>query len=388
MLTFFKIVVGIYVICSISILGFDFVMNCSSMIKRYGIGSWKNSQEWHKAIKERAYKWLIKTPTVRQTDNYRYLILDILHGKYRNATIQSWQTAGLMLGIAEADEEEGKRIIEKWKENNLTKSDSWVHLENKVDFAMLGFAMLKTTEETKCIKPAMDAIMEIIESNLCEDGLISYSQGSKAEIRFVDTLGMVCPFLAAYGNIYHEKCYILMAVRQIETYRKFGLLPGTDLPCHAYSIKNKAPLGIYGWGRGTAWYFLSLINTWKELENYEEGKKLKQWIEEAAESYLQYQLEDGGFCSILQGGGQYESSVTAAMAYFYQNCGEIFDKQVYYQVTDKCLEKLKTCTLKNGAVDLCQGDTHGIGSFSQVYDTMPFAQGLVLQTLSMRGKHK
>ena len=30
-------------------------------------------------------------------------------------------------------------------------------------------------------------------------------------------------------------------------------------------LKRKAPLGLYGWGRGLGWYAIGLIDTWNEL---------------------------------------------------------------------------------------------------------------------------
>lgn len=384
MVFLFKIIFGIYLVISISVLGVDYVLNFCSQMKRFHIGRWTDEQVWRNAIRRRAYKWLIKTPTVRKTDNYRYILLDILKGDYRNATIQSWQTAGLILGINEINDAESKKVIQEWKSRNLTVDGDWVKLGQKVDFALLAYAVLKTTDDVDSVKPAMDSIIKLVERNKCADGLISYSQGCDTNIRFVDTLGMVCPFLAAYGVAYRKPAYVSLAVTQIEKFREFGLLQNTSLPCHAYNVQNNTPLGIYGWGRGTAWYFLALVNTWKEINESPEKEKLEAWMKEAAENYLQYQSVDGGYNTILQGGGQYDSSVTAAMAYFYQNCGCVFQNETYFKVAQNCLRRLRQFTMKNGAIDVCQGDTHGIGTFSQVFDIMPFVQGLVLQTLSMK----
>lgn len=213
--------------------------------------------------------------------------------------------------------------------------------------------------------------------------MISYSQGTESAFRYVDTLGMVCPFLAAYGVRYEEKEAVWLAYQQLKQFREFGLLDKSALPCHAYHVVLRKPTGIYGWGRGTAWYFLGLLNTWREMsEGTAEKEDIKQWIYEAAEDYMQYQSQDGGFCTILQGGGQYDSSVTAAMAYFYKWCWKIWNKEVYLRTSERCQQKLKSVTMRDGAVDLCQGDTHGLGTFSQVYDVMPFAQGLLLQAMS------
>ena len=35
-------------------------------------------------------------------------------------------------------------------------------------------------------------------------------------------------------------------------------------------------------------------------------------------------------------------------------------------------------TRRNGALDYCQGDTYGIGLYSQIFSVMPFAQGMAL----------
>lgn len=379
-----KMITIIYLIVSLLILGFDYVLDFYTKVRRFHIGRWNNNREWEKSIKNRTYKWLIKTPTVRKTDNYRYVLFDVMKGDYRNDTIQSWQTAGLILGINEVNNAESKSILQKWLKKNMTQDGEWVRTGNKIDFALLAYAVLKATDCVLEVKPAMDSIIEIIEANKCADGMISYSQGRNTDIRFVDTLGMVCPFLAAYGVSYDKEEYVSMAVKQIKEFHEFGLLKEKSLPCHAYNVRNHTPLGVYGWGRGTAWYFLALVNTWKELPESPDKQLLEKWIFEAAENYLQYQSDDGGYCTILQGGGQYDSSVTAAMAYFYRNCGNIFHDEKYFIVAEKCLAKISKLTMKDGAVDVCQGDTHGIGVFSQVFDIMPFAQGLVLQTLAMK----
>lgn len=384
MLQFVEIFLVLVGLCAFGIVLADMCMNSITQIKRLHIGRWENEDEWISAVTKRAYKWLHYTPTVRKTDNCRYLLWDVICGNYRNKTIQSWQTARLVLGINSINDEQSRYELEQWRKRTFTKEGMWKKSGNKIDFAMLGYAALKSGIEANAIKPAMDEIIRIIEENMCEDGMISYSQGKKSNIRFVDTLGMICPFLAIYGVKYNEKKYVKMAFEQIEKYKECGMLKNSNLPCHAYDVNSNLPLGVYGWGRGTAWYFLAMLDTWKELPDSQEKNIMKTWILEAAEEYLIYQQSDGGFFTILQSNCQYDSSVTAAMAYFFMNCWYIFGKEKYLASSSLCLNKIKSVTMKNGAVDCCQGDTHGIGSFSQVFDIMPFAQGLVLQTIFIR----
>lgn len=363
------------------LVGTDFALNHISKLKRFHIGKWNNQKEWEIAVLRKACQWMKYTPTVRQTDNYRYVFLDMLEGKYRNATIQSWQIAGLVLGLSDIRDERGKRIIDKWKRKIFDTYGMWKSPVSKVDFAMLGYAVLKTEENPEGIYPAMNWIVKMLENNLCKDGMISYSQGKESTIRFVDTLGMICPFLALYGKIYKEEKYVTLSINQIRKFREIGMYQSTQLPCHAVSVDCQLPLGVYGWGRGTAWYMIGLIDTYFELTNCKEKTEMKAWIDDAAKEYLKYQHEDGSFYTILQGGGQYDSSVTAVMAYFYRKCSVVFDDRKYGEIADRCIARLMKVTMKDGAIDQCQGDTHGIGIFSQVFDVMPFVQGILLRSL-------
>lgn len=358
----------------------DFFTEFISRMKRYRIGRWSDEKEWKSAVENRCIKWLNKTPTVKQTDNNRYILFDMLNKKHKNSTIQSWQMAGLLLGLYECNTKITDKAIISWKNKMLSDNGDWKNKIDKVDSALLAYACLKCFDGEK-IKPAMDFVIKTIESNLCQDGMISYSQGNKSSIRFVDTLGMVCPFLALYAQKYNQPQYLKLAFEQVSKFREKGMLYQTQLPCHAFDSANGLPLGIYGWGRGTAWYIISLIEMYNSISNEKSRDKLKLLIKLAADDYLKYQKSDGSFYTILQGAGQYDSSVTVIMAYFFQECYFIFNNETYLKASKSALKKIMSVTMRNGAVDQCQGDTHGIGIFSQVFDVMPFIQGILLKTI-------
>lgn len=359
----------------------DYFSNKLNNLKRFHIGRWQSRAEWQQAVKSTACKWLEKTPVVKKTDQNSYLLLDWLKKRNYSSTIQSWQMAGLILGLNCIGDPECEAAITGWKKMALDDGGMWKEPVAKVDSAMLAYAALKTERDPGRIRPAMDWTRKVLEENLCEDGMFSYSQGKQSRIRFVDTLGMVCPFLVLYGKCYRDERYVQLAYQQLVSFRRIGLYPGTQLPCHAVNTEANLPLGVYGWGRGTLWYMLALIDTYAELP--EDGRKqnIREWISAAAEDYLKYQQKDGSFFTILQGGGQYDSSVTAGMAFFYRKAAQILQNEEYHAVADQCIARLMKVTMRNGAVDQCQGDTHGIGMFSQTYDVMPFVQGLVLRAL-------
>ena len=380
------IILGIFVIPTI-IFWYDKVFDFVAAIKRYHIGRWNDFESWEKAVVKRAIIWGKHCPIVRVEDKSSYELIKRVTGKYSDFTVQSWQEAELALGLIEySDKNHMKCISYDFLSKFISENGNWKCKIDRVDYALLAYALLKLCKNPRKIYPAMNEMIRIIELNLCEDGMISYSLGKNTTIRYVDTLGMVCPFLVLYGKMYDNKRYIKMAIDQIEKFRNIGVLENYSLPCHAYDKKNSLPIGIYGWGRGTAWYFLALIDTYRELDQSNEKKKLSELISEAAENYFNFQSADGGFSTILQAGGQYDSSVTAAMAYFYGICAIIYQNEKYSNISKQCLKKLSSVTMKSGAIDLCQGDTHGIGIFSQVFDIMPFAQGLVLRALSVNSE--
>lgn len=363
---------------------FDVLLKYWSQLKRYHIGRWTDPQQWETAVAHQACKWINHTPTVKMSDNSQYVLSDLIKGRYHSATIQSWQIAGLALGVRDYySSKHSEYLSDTFNKRFLSEDGSWNCEVQRVDYAMLAYAILKSSDKPARLLPAMEKMIRVIESNLCSDGMISYSQGNKSPYRYVDTLGMICPFLALYGKVYGHPEYIDLSIKQIVTFQENGLLRGAQLPCHAYNAENKLPVGIYGWGRGTAWYCIGMLDTWKELQECGKGDILKTSLHDAAEKYATYQKEDGGFHTILQGGGQYDSSVTATMAYFYRCCACIFNDQHYLNIYKGCIAKLMSVTMRSGAVDVCQGDTHGLGMFSQVYDVMPFAQGTLLRALAI-----
>ena len=347
---------------------------------RYHIGRWPDIPKWKQAVEKKAIAWSVKAPTVKITDNNRYLLLDMLRGNYRSNTIQSWQTAGLLLGLDNLGTSQGKEAVERAAARLLDDRGMFKTKPTNVDCGMLAYSLLKTGD-TEHIRPAMDFAAQLIQSRVGKDGTLVYVNDNTSDERYVDTVGLACPFLAAYGKAYEKPEFATLAVNQLRAFSQYGSEQDSLLPNHAYSVSTKLPLGVYGWGRGAGWYTLGLVDTYSELPDGPDKDWLKGQIARVAEKYRTFQREDGGFGHILQMEKGYDSSATAALAYFYRRCGEIFESAEYHEVADRCLDKLRSVTRITGAIDWCQGDTKGIGVFSQTYTVMPFAQGMALRAM-------
>lgn len=382
-----KILIAIFFICCIFNYAVDFGFYIKNRYCRFHIGRWEE-QEWESAVEKVAQKWVRNTPTVKITDNSRYMLLDFLQGKYRSKSIQSWQKAALILGLWESQNTDSNAIARKTAQELLDETGFWKESPVSVDCGMLSYAILKAAEDPQRVRPAMDFARSLIENNINEQGMISYTGGKENPEMYVDTLGLTCAFLALYAKVYGVPSCEETAFVQLQMYHQYGLLEGTALPNHAFNIQTKLPLGVYGWGRGTAWYVIGLMDTYEELTTTSYRDAVLQWIVEAAESYISYQRADGGFGAILQRANTYDSSATAALAWFYERCYMLFGREKYWAVSAGCLGKLLKKSRITGAIDECQGDTKGIGVFAQTYDIMPFAQGMAMRAIALRRNRK
>lgn len=342
----------------------------------FHIGRWADQKEWEKSIARVCQKWVIKTPLLRLRKPCRYLLVDRLRRMYGKRMVQSWQKAGCLLGLEELTD--GNRWKEKIKNQLMGPDGAWKCPVDKIDYAMIAWALLKEEQEPLTIKPAMNEMMTCIQNHLCSDGMISYSAGRQATRRYVDTLGFVCPFLGEYGKKYADPSKIDLAFHQISSFRSKGGI-NKGLPYHCMDIETGLPLGILGWGRGAGWYALALVDLYPYLENPEQIISVKQWISELAETLLQYERQDGGFSSILHTTSPYDSSATAMLGYFLSMAHQILGQEEYDRAAVRCCKKLMKKTKINGVVDECQGDTLDIGVMSEKYGEMPFAQGMALR---------
>ena len=161
-------------------------------------------------------KWLVRTPTVKITDNSRYMLLDWLNGKYRSETIQSWQKAALILGLLESKSIESQQAARHTAESLIDSTGNWKKAPVAVDCGMLSYAILKAVSDPWKVKAAMDFSIETIRNNINEEGMISYTGGKDNPDMYVDTIGLVCPFLTLYAKKFNASEWEDISFYQIQ----------------------------------------------------------------------------------------------------------------------------------------------------------------------------
>ncbi len=327
----------------------DAFVNLHEWLLRIHIGRWQERNVWQQAVERKAKEWLRHAPTVRQTAQNRLVLWDIIRGKYRNSTIQTWQDAGLLLGLGQVSAVEYARLHpDALNVRNVMPED-----------LLLAYALKKS----ECLNPQVEVKMLEQFQNVKEQGTIYYRPWVK-NVRFVDTLGMVLPFLHACG-------WDDLAKRQMEEYDK-AILNGV-FPAHAFNLETNLPMGVFDWGRGIGWYILALIET-ADMEGQNER------IMKLAKALLPHQKVDGGFgCFVFNPQSRMEASATVLIGLLFLCAYEQSKDATFLDAARKTEKALMKATRRNGAVDYCQGDTYGIGYYSQIFSVMPFVQGLALR---------
>ena len=254
----------------------DFYFWWMDRFPRWKIGDWLNNDKWMNDVFLIGLNWLPKVPSVPVTQNTHLLLWDIVKGRFSRKSVQAWQTGGLLIGVSEFSILDSEFARNKTIDFYIDKKGNWKKEPQNVDFAILAYGFLKYDDKIVFLKPAMDFLIDLIEKQIGKDGLIAYSNNKN--IRYVDTLGLVCPFLAAYDKAYKTSKYSQLAFSQIEKFIENGLFKDTFLLVHSYEIKNNLPIGVYGWGRGTGWFILGLTDTFLELDESVEKEKLKKTI--------------------------------------------------------------------------------------------------------------
>lgn len=385
MTTFLLILLSSIGLLVLPIILLDLFYHYREIYSRIWIGRWDSESDWLQAISRKARQWAKNTPTVKLTDNNRYILLDKLKGKYRSGTIQSWQEAGLLLGLGYAAKNgvntaENNHSIEQFISNKFDNNFNWKTPPEQVDAGILAYALMKYTRDETKLQPALQTVLEIIERCKDRNGLIAY-RSFIPTIHFVDTIGFICPFLTRYGLTFDRPEYIDLAFRQIEEYTQNCFDPNRFLPVHAYDRKEKFPLGVFGWGRGLGWYILGITDMYTELPEADERRNyLSECIVKVAKETLLLQMENGGFKAMLVvENSRYDSSATAIIGWVLWHAYQITGESKYKDAAKKCINALMTATRRDGSIDFCQGDTKGIGMYADTFDIMPFVQGLAIR---------
>lgn len=375
-------VIVILLLIIIAILGYDTWEDLFTWLSRIKIGQLPEN-EWREKTQKILLKWIVKgAPEVRINDNRKVNFIKKINEYGKITSVTYWQDAALLKaadGIKKDVGTEVKGLASRY----ISRDDGeWKTLPKRMDSAMFCYELLSSKYiDSETINPAMGNTAYMLKLSAEKYGSIPYNEAFP-KYRLVDTIGMACPFLIKYAVTYGEDEYISLAMDQIREYRKNGIEEKTKLPFHGFGEDSLEPLGICGWGRGCAWWAIGLTDSLRAMlesdgHNREKAELLKLSVEffDAMKKYIH---EDGTVDRIVLSFSIQDSSACAMLSYCYAYMAKLLKNEEYKAISEKMREKLKSVTRRNGTVDFSQGDTHGIGFYSEKLCIVPAAQGFTI----------
>ena len=380
----FAVFIIIVLLAVLAVLLYDFLPGLLNWTGRIKIGQISDDGQWLDAVNSVNLKWTAKgAPRVPYDENKRLKLIEEIKTAGKKTTVAYWQDAAVLKGVGDNSGSGANESVSSLVDRYIDIfTGEWKKAPARIDSAILSYEMMSNPFiDNRTIKPAMDYVAEMIKNEYDRCGSVPYNS-SVSDIRFVDTVGMICPFLIKYSNEYNLPEYDDIALKQIAQYRECGFDSGMKLPFHCFNTETKAKLGICGWGRGCAWWALGLTDSLKELLTLKGRNKEKalllRLLMEILDETEKHISDNGAVNRMMLNESLPDSSATAMFAYCFSYMYMLTKKENYRDRATEMLGFLKSVTRRNGVIDFSQGDTMGIGYYSSGLSVVPAAQGFVL----------
>jgi len=211
-------------------------------------------------------------------------------------------------------------------------------------------------------------------------GSFYYRPASGESYIFVDSIGLSCPFLYQYGNIFDRQEYRELALSQIVNFLSYGMDGATGLPYHGYDMTDGCKYGIIGWGRAVGWLLRGMMGCMTSDYGRE---RLAAACVSLMDVVLGYQRQDGYFSWQLQAlEGPADTSATGMICAALKRglslgifVGEKYENALFSG--RRALER----SVRGGLVYHCSGECEGFSRYPQHYGAYPWSMGPALEVL-------
>ena len=295
---------------------------------------------------------------------------------------------GLEYSHKKTNDKKDLESLMEYYDNWISKGQRINHLDNIIN----GYTMLYIFElnGNKKYKRALDNLVEYVHNHPKDEyGSLPYRINNKnpqsINMIFIDTLGMICPFLCRYAKLFKDELLVDLAVIQLKNYLNLGFDERKKLPYHGYNSKTKEKLGIIGWGRAVGWLLIGLIDSLEYIDSsHKDYKYLMDKFIDIVITVLEYQNEDGYFSWQIEAiEGPIDTSTTSMIMYSVSKGLklEILDNS-YEKYIKKSLVAINK-SINEGHVNDCSAECRGLGMYPQRYGNYPWAQGPSLALISL-----
>ncbi|MBH1939420.1 glycoside hydrolase family 88 protein [Mobilitalea sibirica] len=264
----------------------------------------------------------------------------------------------------------------------LTYYTRWIQYNvpiQKPDHVLNGYTLIylhQLTQDRK-YKYAIDRIRNFLELQPKDKNGSFYYRFDRPHDIYIESIGLVCPFLCRYGRIYKDNAATNLAANHMMNFLRFGFDEATHLPYHGFNLEKGIKCGIIGWGRGIGWFLFGLVESLSQMNtehtNYD---FLCKTFHQIVDTTIKYQLESGYFTwQLTASEGPVDTSSTAMISYAVRR-GVMLGllDNTYLSVSNLGLIALMN-SITDGEVTDSFDESMAFGMYPQNYGTYPSAQG-------------
>jgi rhamnogalacturonyl hydrolase YesR len=319
-------------------------------------------------------------------------IESILRGTRNPELPSSWIQASIALGLTDAydlaPDTQTKLVLNSYADSLITADGNWREPLRSPEQALAGWFLLRhdTSGSDPRVRKAADQLAAFLldEYPRTSSGTLPYSPNNP-DAMLVDTLGMLCPFLAEHARRTGNTAAADLAVRQLLEFEERAVSPVTGICWHAYSAKGGPAYGIAGWTRGIGWRLIGLVETLASLPpDHPASPELVMAINKAIAAVIEHQRPDGlwGWCLTIPD-AEPDTSGTAmlimAAARAVQHGAGTPSLEYSLQ---KAARALASRFDQRGRIQQSLAECQAVGHYPRSFGHFPFAQGFATSAIA------
>jgi len=311
-------------------------------------------------------------------------------------TIGSWGKGLLLYGVLSKffyDKDVGAlNFVRKWVNQSVETQTPEGKLSggdpSQTNFGTIGLSVLyfaetepEATDYSESIRKQADYFLDP-SLKRTDKGTIYYLEMTPQV--WIDTVIMICPFLAKAGQLLDEPRYTKEAIKQLELHIECLKDPETGLFRHIWDEKKQKFYEGSLWGRGNGWMIASLVEVAEQLaDDHPKKRKLITEIQRLAETLLLCQDEEGFwrlFLDQVSENSKVETAGTLIIAYGLSKAirNGWIDTE-FWEPIQSAFEAVIPCIDEDGKVTKASGPTVN-PKYTPYNKPYPHAQGFFLIT--------
>jgi rhamnogalacturonyl hydrolase YesR len=319
-----------------------------------------------------------------------------LRGSRLPIPADSWMQASLALGLADAHGGAPEPVLaaalKDYASQLFTANGAWREPLHNPEQAFAGWFLLRHALQTKdaAARQACDQLAQFLLNRYprSSTGTLPYSP-ARPDAMLVDTLGLLCPFLAQHAQAADRIEAADLAARQLLEFQTRAVDPHTGLPWHAYRAGSGGGYGLLGWARGSGWLLIGLSETLACLPpDHPSRPALMQALQQGVRAVLDRQRPDGlwGWCLTIPE-AEPDTSGTAMILWALARTEQLGLRSAPLQTARvNGLNALARHVDQSGRLTQALAECQAVGHYPRSFGSFAFAQGLATSAVALNLK--